>query len=266
MGANRACSPLPYDGHTHTTFSDGRNSLAENVRAAEALGLRCLAITDHYYGEGEELYEWVRQIARYDAASEVTVVPGIEVTILDPDGEVSCGEDERRLVRWVLADIGWRTRGIGRLAPTSKKRVIDNAVAAMVNAAANPNVDAIAHPFNLGRFDVRVYPTDFALADLERIAEAMADNGCAFELMNQIYWWYPELSIREFEEQYVPILRVFAEAGVVFCVGSDAHSCGAVGNLGYCKRLMELAGITMDQVLDLAALNAARLEGSSGER
>jgi len=30
---------IPYDCHTHTTVSDGRNSIEENVRQAEAMGL-----------------------------------------------------------------------------------------------------------------------------------------------------------------------------------------------------------------------------------
>ena len=74
---------------------------------------------------------------------------------------------------------------------------------------------------------------------LGRIADAMARGNCAFELMNQAFWWHPDLSVDEYVEQFVPVIQLFADAGVYFCVGSDAHSCGAVGNLAFCERLME---------------------------
>ena len=37
----------PFDCHTHTRFSDGASTFAENVRAAAAKGCRVLVSTDH---------------------------------------------------------------------------------------------------------------------------------------------------------------------------------------------------------------------------
>jgi histidinol phosphatase-like PHP family hydrolase len=42
-----------------------------------------------------------------------------------------------------------------------------------------------------------------------------------------------------------------ARENVKFVLGSDAHSCGAVGSQGWCRRVMELANIGKSQVLDL---------------
>ena len=39
-----------YDYHTHTTYSHGTGSIADNVRAAHEKGLREIAITDHGAG------------------------------------------------------------------------------------------------------------------------------------------------------------------------------------------------------------------------
>ena len=35
------------DYHTHTTYSHGKGSVADNARAAAAVGLKEIAITDH---------------------------------------------------------------------------------------------------------------------------------------------------------------------------------------------------------------------------
>ena len=86
----------------------------------------------------------------------------------------------------------------------------------------------------------------------------MAEANVAFELMNQAYWWFPQMSIREFTREFVGLLRVFANEGVKFIVGSDAHSCCGVGNLNYCARLMREAEIEMSQLVDLERMAEER--------
>lgn len=262
----RACSRLPYDAHVHTTNSDGRNSLIECVRGAEAVGLACVAITDHFWGD-EPLVDWVRAIAQADAASPITVVPGAEAVILNPAGKVSIGREQARLLRWVLADFGGRSEGIGANPPATVQGFLSNVESAMCAAVANPVVDAVAHPFNLGRFPARANPEDLPRDMVGRIAEALAAHGCAYEIMNQAFWWHPDLSVEEYVEQIVPVLRLFADEGVNFVVGSDAHSSGAVGNLGFCERLMAAAGLGWDHLVDLQTLNdQRRWEQARGQR
>ncbi len=263
----RQADALPYDGHVHTTFSDGRNDLTECVRAAEACGLEAVAITDHLWDSEQDISQAAKAAAQADAASEVEVIPGAEATILDPSGRVSITREQAAMLRWVLVDFGGRTEGIGSNPPATVEGFLANVERAMIAAAQNPVVDAIAHPFNLGRFPARVEPGDLPRDMLGRIASAMAEAGCAFEIMNQAYWWYPELKVQDFVEQFVPVLRLFAEAGVLFVVGSDAHSAGAVGNLRFCVELMERAGIGRDQLVDLVAVNdKRRWEQAQGKR
>ncbi|MCX7600271.1 MAG: PHP domain-containing protein, partial [Armatimonadetes bacterium] len=173
---------LPYDGHVHTTFSDGRDTLTDCVRAAEAAGLRCLAITDHFYHQpGANPADWAKAIIQADAASAVTVVPGAEVVILNPSGDVSITREGARYFRWIIADFGTRTTGVGCAVPATVQGFLKNVEMAMVKAAANPVVDAIAHPFNLGRWEAKLNPEDLPEDMLRRIAEAMAANECAYE-------------------------------------------------------------------------------------
>lgn len=266
MSANVA-SP-PYDGHVHTTFSDGRDTLADCVRAAEAAGLRCIAITDHFYHQpGADPAAWARAIMQADAASPVAVVPGAEVVILNPDGELSISREEARHFRWILGDFGSLTAGIGREVPATVRRFLENVERAMVKAAANPILDAIAHPFNLGRWEAKLNPEDIPEDMLRRIAEAMAANECAYELSAQAWWWHPDISVEDYLRQITPILRIFSEAGVYFTVGSDAHSACGVGNVSFALRMMREAGVTRDQLIDLEALNDRRRhEQAKGKR
>ncbi len=251
---------LPYDAHTHTTFSDGRNSVEENVRAAEACGLRCVAITDHLHPgtSYEVLHQWVREAERLDAVSPIKVLPGVEGVILDVEGTLSVDEEAARAVKLVLVDFGGLTRGIAEDPPASMARLEENVCAAVINAAQNPVVDAIAHPFNLGRFPAVLTPAQFSRSALRRVARVMAESNVAFEIMNQAHWWYPQMPVVDFTREFAGLLRVFAAEGVKFIVGSDTHSCCGVGNLHYCRELMRAGGIELSQLVDLEKMAAAR--------
>ena len=51
--------------HTHTTFSDGANTIEENIRQAEAQEMLCLGISDHSYTPFDQSYCLPRE--RYGA-------------------------------------------------------------------------------------------------------------------------------------------------------------------------------------------------------
>src|ERR1019366_3477366 len=82
--------------HNHTTASDGRNTLAEMVAAAEALGWEYLGIADHskssFQADGlseERLLKQVEEIRALNAAKKFKthVFTGVECDIL-PDGRL----------------------------------------------------------------------------------------------------------------------------------------------------------------------------------
>jgi putative hydrolase len=250
--------PGRYDAHTHTTFSDGRNSVMENARAAEAAGLEAIVITDHLFDPVDWLPRMLAEVAAADASCKVKVLAGAEGTIRNRDGEVSVSPETAARLDLVLVDLGSETQGIGREPPADAARLMDNVVNAVVNACRNPVVDAIAHPLNLGRFPAMLSPVDFGARPLIEMATAFAETHTAFEIMNQLPWWYPEHSIERITAEYADVLRVFKRYGVEFVLGSDAHSCGAVGNFRWCYRVMDLAGITAEHLVDVALAGERR--------
>ena len=149
---------IPYDCHTHTIFSDGRNSVEENVRQAEAMGLELIVISDHYWEQDDDLSARVRRIVQADETSPIQVVPGVEVSALDTTGKIPLTANLAGLVRFVLADIGGITRGIAIDPPADLDRYLSNVFKTTLALVENPLVHALAHPFNLGRFPATVTP------------------------------------------------------------------------------------------------------------
>jgi len=242
---------IPYDCHTHTTVSDGRNSIEENVRQAEAMGLELVVISDHYWPDDDDMSLRVRQIMAVDERSPIHVVPGVEVTAQDPFGTVPLTDHEAGLVQFVLADMGGSTKGVAVDPPADLDRYLSNVFRATLALIENPLVDALAHPFNLGRFPATVTPAQLPRSGLREVAAALFEADKPFEIMNQMSWWFPDMAESQFTLEYAELLALMAEANVKFVLGSDAHSCGAVGAQGWCLRVMELAGVEKSQVVDL---------------
>ncbi len=240
-----------YDAHTHTTFSDGRTAVVDNVRQAEACSLEAIVIADHIYDEPEWFGQMLEEVEAADAEFDVKVLAGGEGVILNPDGEISIPEHVAQQLDFILVDFGGKTEGIAYSAPASIEAFTENVVSAICKACENPLVDAIAHPLNLGRFPAALSPVDFGATPLIEMATTFAKTGTAFEVMNQMPWWFPNLTVKRITNEYADVLRVFKRYGVAFVLGSDAHSCGAVGNLRWCFRVMEMAGIDASDLIDL---------------
>jgi DNA polymerase (family 10) len=161
------------DLHCHTTWSDGRASVAEMALAAQARGYEYLAICDHTPAvgavrgltaddvrrQGEEIAEANEELAPF------RVLRGIEVDIL-PDGRLDLPDD-------VLAELDWVQASVhaGQRMPRGEmtKRVEE--------AVCHPAVRCLSHP--TGR--IINHRPENAL-DLERIFEVVREHGVALEV------------------------------------------------------------------------------------
>ncbi|MCD6361556.1 MAG: PHP domain-containing protein [Armatimonadetes bacterium] len=244
----------PHDAHTHTTFSDGRNTVAEMVQAAEAVGLEALAITDHVRPDTTDLDRHIAEIERVGEGSPVVVLPGAEAPIMDTTGRLGIGPSQVESLSLVLAEFNGGTEGVATNIPASSTRLLDNIFDALEAVVAGGLVRALAHPFNLGRFDAAVYPEELPRSRLRQLARLMVEHSVAFEIMNHMCWWFPHMPVDEFTRQYARVLRVFGEENCKFVVGSDSHCVHGVGNTWWSRRVMRVAGVELSQVVDLRAL------------
>jgi DNA polymerase (family 10) len=198
------------DLHTHTTWSDGRNPIADMVSAARQIGYEYIAITDHserswasrkltaadvpkQRGEIEALRASVRGI---------DILHGIEVDImedgsLDFDDEILAGFD---IVLASLHD------ACGHDDLTLTERYL--------RAIHHPLVNVITHPANRapGRSD------GYAL-DFDRLFAAAAVTGTALEIDGA----------PGHLDMDGAVARRAAAAGVTVVVNSDCHRVDALG-------------------------------------
>jgi DNA polymerase (family 10) len=190
--------------HSHTVASDGKNTLEEMVAAAQARGLKYLAVTDHSASMGfgadvspSQLERQIERVRELDAQLKgFDLLIGSEVNIL-PDGGLDYDDDLLSRLDWVIASVH-----------TSFRMPQDEQTARIVAACEHPWVDCIGHL--TGRKIERRPP--YAL-DVEAVIDAAARTGTMLEINSS-----PDR--RDLIDVHA---RAAAAAGVPIVINTDAH-------------------------------------------
>ena len=261
--ASAGTTPQPalrvnHDLHTHTIYSDGASSIPLHILEARAFELDAVAITDHYT-PGSKISESQAEFDRYvaeiererSAQQDVTVLKGAEATALDATGRISIDEGHAAKLEWVLCDLGGLSEGTLRHPPADKQKYVENVVRTYLGLCDVPYLDAIAHPFNTGNTRPAAFPADYPPRFLRELAAKMAAKGKAFDVMNDMIYWFHQSSIapRELTAQYVELVKLFAAEGVMFQVSSDDHRTG-LGNTRWAQLVLARALVPAKQIVD----------------
>jgi DNA polymerase (family 10) len=206
------------DLHSHTTWSDGRDTLEQMVLAARARGYKYYAVTDHPRGTLAE------QDLEIDALNErlkpFQILKGIEVNIRI-DGSLSLPDEVLAERDWVMAS----------LHAAFDRNGTERVLAAM----DNPHVDCIGH-LTARKINIRP-PAD---VDVERVVAKAVETGTFLEINSQPN----RLDLRDTHA------RLAGEAGVKIAVNTDAHQLGALEHMEMGLAQARRAWLTKDQVLN----------------
>ena len=224
------------DVHSHSNWSDGRATMLEMARGAEALGYRYLGVTDHspritvVHGlNADRLLAQSREMAEVQAqVPGVALLQGIEVDILE-DGALDLPDMVLELLDVVIA------------SPHVKLRQEPAAMTErMLRAVSHPHVDLIGHP--TGR---RPGSREGATYDFEAVFKEAARHHVALEIdcdparMDLS----PEMA------------RLALELGCNFSVDADAHAPAEFAYVPMGMWMARRAGIPQDRILNFLPLD-----------
>ena len=230
---------LQGDLHAHTTATDGRDSIEAMARAAQAAGLRYLAITDHSkslaMANGLDEHRAIAHARRVREISErldgITLLAGIECDIR-PDGSMDLADDCLAQLDLVIASIH---SGFNQDAQAMTDRLL--------RAIACPWVDILGHP--TGR---RILQREPHKADMTRVIAAAAAAGVVMEINAQI----DRLDLDD------ALARRARDAGVRIVISTDAHSTTALGGLRWGVTVARRAWLSPADVLNTRPVDEMR--------
>lgn len=192
------------DLHSHTTWSDGKESLEGMVAAARARGLEYLAITDHSKtqtvanGLSEELLRLhhAAVLEAHAKSKDIALLSGTEMDIL-PDGSLDYPDEALAELDIVLGSVH-SAMDQGRETMTAR----------IIRAMRSPHLDVVAHLTT--RLIGRRAPIE---VDFDAICKAAVETGTVLEINAST----PRLDLKDTH------IRRARELGVTFALSTDSH-------------------------------------------
>jgi DNA polymerase (family 10) len=216
--------------HCHTTYSDGKHSIVEMARAAHALGMQYITITDHspsaHYARGVTLDRLKAQWDEIDAARAevpIRILRGTESDIL-ADGSLDFPDDVLERFDVIIASIHARHR-LDRAAMTAR----------LTRALSLPVFKIWGHA--LGRILNHRDPID---CDVLAVLDALAGSRGAVEINADPHRL-------DLPPAWIPAAR---ERGLPFVISVDAHSMRGLNVLRYGVTMARRGGIRKGEVLN----------------
>ncbi|HEX5928480.1 MAG TPA: DNA polymerase/3'-5' exonuclease PolX [Solirubrobacterales bacterium] len=217
------------DLHSHTTLSDGRNTLGEMAEAGRERGYAYMAITDHSASHGfgdhvtpERLWERIEEVREWNKGKRgFRLLAGSEINI-GLDGTLDYPDDLVEALDWVVASVH-----------TSFSISEDEMTGRVLTAIENPQVNCIGHL--TGRLIGRREP--YAI-DVEAVAEAAARTGTTIEINGNP-------NRRDLSDRHA---RLAVDAGVTIVLNTDAHGVDTLDNMAYAVATARRAWLTKADV------------------
>jgi DNA polymerase (family X) len=215
-------SDLRGDLHSHTTWSDGKATLEELVRAAQALGHEYIAVCDHSQRLRDARLEaqWQAIDALRPQMAPFRILKGIEVNIRT-NGELDVADDILAECDWVMASV----HSSFDKDPNARLRY----------ALESPHVDCIGHLTSR-----KIGKRGPSTIEVEKVVEQALETGTFLEINSQ-----PDrLDLRDAHA------RLAGEAGLMLVISSDAHSAGALRYVDLGVAQARRAWLTKEQILN----------------
>ena len=237
---------LTADYHTHTPYSHGKNTVAENVAQAVKIGLKQVAISDHgfthlAYGiRRKEVASFVADCRAAEQEYGISVLRGIEANIGGVRGDCDLTEKDYEnfdvyLCGYHLTTIYRRFgdfffNGLGNIItqrlhlPTSKTLYKRNTQAYIATIQKHP-IDILTH---------LAFRCD---CDTLEVAKCAADHGT-----------YLELNSKKRHLTDEQLMEIVDKTSARFVINSDAHSADRVGDAAIVEEQLARLNFPMDRI------------------
>jgi putative hydrolase len=232
---------LRQDMHVHSTFSDGRDAIEDNVAQAERLELTELGCVDHVRADTAWVPEYAAAVRRVRASTGVRLTCSIEAKLLDTTGALDLPADLDGVEAIFAADHQVPLDD----GPTHPREVrerlqrgdlgAEDVLEAIVTATARSLDRAlpvvIAHLFSVLP-KIGLDEADVSDELLRHLASETKRTGQTVEISER--WRCPSART----------LRPFAEHGVPIVVSTDSHAADTIGRYEYCTAVAAELGLT----------------------
>ncbi len=237
---------LTGDYHTHTPYSHGKNTVAENVAQAQKLGLQQIAITDHGFShkafgvKRKEIAACRKECENAEKEYGVKVLLGMEANIRGYSGVTDMTEKDYE--NFDIFNCGfhvfisckpyahrykyfWGNLLARKLFHHASKSLVERNTKAYIEAIKNNPIDTLTHL-------CYVCP-----ANVLEVAKCAADYGT-----------YIELNSKKMHLTDEELMLIAQKTDARFIINSDAHSKDRVGDTKIVGEQLSRIDFPMDRI------------------
>lgn len=221
--------------HSHSTWSDGMETIAQMATAAKEQGFEYLVISDHsqvaYYANGLTPERIAAQHQEIDALNDklapFKIFKSIEADILG-DGNLDYNDSVLSTFDLVIASVH-----------SNLKMTLEKAMDRILKAIANPHTTILGHPTGRLLLSREGYPIDH-----QRIIDACAEHNVVIEInahprrLDMDWRW----------------IQYAADKGVLLSIDPDAHAVAGFKDVYYGVMAAQKGGLTAKQNLSSFSL------------
>lgn len=239
---------ITHDMHTHTTYSHGKNTIAEMVAQARKIGLKAITISDH--GRSHPMFgvrkkNFAKMRAEIDALNQkyddIDIYLSVESNITGAEGNIDIGDEEKKYCDWISAGYhyGYIPASIkdvfvftipnyaARVLPFLRKAVVEMNTRTYIKMMERNDIKLITHP------------GDKMPINIEPVAKAAAEHGVILEINPR----HDHLNAEE--------IKIAMKYPVDFAINSDAHNTYALGDMRNTPEIIKAAGIPITRIINI---------------
>jgi putative hydrolase len=234
--------------HTHTTWSHGKNTIAEMVDQARKIGLKAITFTDHGRSHpvfGVRKKNFAKMRAEIDALNkkhdDIDIYLSVESNITGANGNIDIGEEEKKYCDWISAGYHYGyipasfkdifvfslPNYAARVLPFLRKYVVRMNTETYIKMMAQHDIRLITHP------------GDKMPIDIDAVAKAAARYGVILEINPR----HHHLNAAE--------IKIAMAYPVNFAINSDAHHREALGDMKNAPEIIAAAGLPRERIVNI---------------
>ncbi|MEG0377242.1 MAG: PHP domain-containing protein [Eubacterium sp.] len=234
--------------HTHTTYSHGKNSIAEMVQQARKIGLESIVISDHgrshpMFGVRKRNFKKMRQEIdalnkKYD---DIKVYLSVESNIIGAGGEIDIKEEERTYCDWIYAGYhyGFIPATVSDFFHFAMRNYLSKVFPFMRKKARVINTQSYLKMMDQYNIKMITHPGDKLPIEIEPIAKKAAERGVILEINPR----HAHLNAEE--------LKIALQYNVKFAVNSDAHSIEALGQIEGAQEIIKTVAVPFSRIVNI---------------
>lgn len=205
------------DFQMHTTWTDGEDTVAAMIAAAERLSLNAIAITEHINDTSSYFENFRNEVCKLRQEVDIEIFYGMEISIQDYTGALRTSmipKEEAEIILGVVHSYPKTSGGYYRFRELTPNTALSCELNGLMSLANNLSIDVIGHPGGTYLNKFGPFPVEL----LKPIFETARDNGIAIELNTKYSWDM---------KSFIDLLN---DIKPLVSFGSDAHQAADVGS------------------------------------